>query len=215
MVGIEQLPHSMHSIQFQVQAWFSPNDTIIPLSPIYSGSAVVQVKGDKASKNFIAPYKGRGDYFVQTLAINPQDNSVLANLQADPFNNVSFITTLSSDGTTLILTVSISQLKGDVKTVNFVVNAAYAAPGATDFTPFYSGGGSAQVCKWERSCSSQGVYQGYYMSGGTASLTLKVPYQGAGSYYFEVYAYNAANGKLLGDAAGDPCSDGGREGTGG
>jgi len=210
-VGIEHLPHGIQSVNFLVQAWFSQNRTIAPLNQFYSGSAIANVRGSRAGKNFIAPYKGPGDYFIQTLAINPLDNSVIANAQGNPFTNVSFIADLSRDGTALILQLSISELSRKVKAVNFVVTASYAANGATDFTPFYSGGGTAQVCKWAYNCGTQSISQSYYHSGSsTATLTLNVPYQGDGSYFFEIYAYNAKDGSLLGTAFGDP-----REGTGG
>ena len=207
-VGISHVPHGINSVQFQVQGLFASNRTITPFSQFYSGSAVANIKGNKASMNFIAPYPGPGDYFVQVLAINPQNNLPLANVQGDPFSNVSFIANPSSDHQTLILQLSIGGLKKNIKSVNFVVTASFAAPSATDYTPFYSGGGTAQVCgAGPRNC---GVQNGNQPKGGTAALTLNLAYQGDGSYFMEVYVYNAKDGSLLGSVAGDP-----REGTGG
>jgi hypothetical protein len=193
--GIKGLASGIKSVQFQVQVWYSPNITETDQSLIYSSAATDDsVRSHKAAKNFNAPYPGPGDYFISILAFNPLDGSLIANIGGNPFSNVSFIANLSTDGTTLQLQVSKTKLNHRVDSVSFVVNASLGLldDNDTGYTLFWTGGGITQE------------------SGGTATLNLNVPYQGAGDYFFEVYVYNAADGTCLGSALGDP-----REGTGG
>ena len=195
--GVKGLASGIQSVQFQIQVWYSPNITTTDQSLIYSGAGTDNtVRSHKASQNFNAPYPGPGDYFISVLAVNPLDGSLIGNIGGNPFSNVAFIANLSTDGTTLQLQVSKTKLNRNIASVNFIVNASVDSladtANDTGYTLFFTGSGSARTY------------------GGTATLNLNVPYQGAGDYFFEVYAYNAADGSLLGSALGDP-----REGTGG
>jgi hypothetical protein len=196
-VNLQKIPKTVATVQFQISLWFTSKNSQTQ-TLFYTSNDTESVHGDNAKAQFKAAYQGDGEYFVQLVAINANDGSVIANVQGDPFDHIGFSATLSSDDQSLIISVWKSHIDGKVKTVNFQLSGSYQKNGAA-FVNFYPNPDPNSYT----TCSAK-------QQGGTATCVYSVPFQGDGNYFFELYAYNAADNSLLGVTLGDP-----RQGTGG